>query len=59
MPELLQNDANPQTIEDNILKLLENPALYNDIKNQLLEVKNALGEKGVNDKIARFLLDSK
>jgi len=56
MPELLQNDANPEKISQYILELLENPKKYEEIKMELLKVKNSLGEKGVCEKIAKNIM---
>lgn len=57
MPELLQDEANPEKISQNILDLLEDPKKYIKKKIELLKVKNALGGKGVCEKIANNIME--
>ena len=56
MPELLQEDANPLNISNEILKLLEDQSVYNEKKSQLKSVTDSLGKKGVCEKTATYIL---
>jgi lipid-A-disaccharide synthase len=56
MSELLQKEANPKNISKYVIKLLSSSKLLNDKQNQLIEIKNQLGDSGANNRIANYIL---
>lgn len=56
VPELLQENCNPTTISNHIIKFLLEKEYYNKISNTLLEVRTLLGEKNVLDRVAKEIL---
>lgn len=59
MLELLQDEANPVNISKYVIELLSDSKLIKDKQNQLIEIKNQLGETGANDRIADYILKGK
>jgi lipid-A-disaccharide synthase len=59
VPELLQNDFTPKKLSDEVLSIMNDPERLSSMKRDLLDVKNALGEKGgakrAAEAIRRFL----
>ena len=56
MPELLQEKATAKNISSEILHILENPSKNKIIKEKLNSVLNKLGNEGVSDRIANYIL---
>lgn len=56
MPELLQEKATPKNISSEIIDILENPSKNKIIKDKLNSVLNKLGNAGVSDRIANYIL---
>ncbi len=54
VPELIQNDAQPNRIAHECLRILEDPRLTNTIKGKLNEVKNKLGQGGASRRAAHI-----
>ena len=59
MPELLQDEANPINISKYVIELLSDSKLIKDKQNQLIEIKNQLGESRANNRIAEYILKGK
>lgn len=57
VPELLQDDANPQNIADETLKLLTDKQVYAKAKADLAEVKAKLGQTGAVNRVAQVILE--
>jgi lipid-A-disaccharide synthase len=56
VPEFIQNDIHPETIAHEAKVLLENPELYQHMKEEFLNVRNILGEKGASRRAAEAVL---
>lgn len=54
VPELIQRRANPNLISHTVLSYLEDEEMYGKMVEDLKEVKNQLGEKGVSLKTAEL-----
>lgn len=57
VPELIQNAANPQNIAAETLKILTEPNVYIQTKNDLAEVKAKLGQAGAVKRVAEVILE--
>ncbi len=57
VPEFIQFNANPKRIANEVLNILENPSEVWRIKNDLLQVKSSLGEKGASLRAAKIITD--
>jgi len=57
VPEFIQFGANPKKISDSILKLLQNQEYACQLTQNLLAVKNSLGEPGASARAAKLILD--
>ncbi len=57
VPELIQFQATPNKISQEALKLLEDPAELEKMKNNLAQVKASLGENGAAFRAARIIVD--
>ncbi|MBP2638351.1 MAG: lpxB [Firmicutes bacterium] len=57
VPELLQDDANPQNIADETVKLFTDKQVYARIKSDLAEVKAKLGQTGAVNRVAQVILE--
>lgn len=53
VPELLQEEANPENIAREALQYLKNPAYAKQIRDRLLAVRSQLGEPGVAQRTAQ------
>ncbi len=51
--ELIEDSANADTIYDEFVRIHSNKTLYNNIKNDLMNIAYSLGEYPVTDKIAK------
>ena len=56
VPELLQDNANPQNIACETLKLLTNEQVYSKVKGDLADVKAKLGQTGAVNRVAQVIL---
>ncbi|WP_295159407.1 lipid-A-disaccharide synthase [uncultured Brachyspira sp.] len=56
-PELLQNDCNPNAIASHIIKYLTDKEYYRKTSNNLLRVRETLGEKNVLERIAKEIIN--
>jgi lipid-A-disaccharide synthase len=57
IPELLQDDANPEAIAAETIKILTDKHIYNQMKTDLGEVKTKLGQTGAVKRVAEVILD--
>jgi lipid-A-disaccharide synthase len=58
IPELIQHDANPERIEQELLRILEDDNYRNDMLNGLLDVRNQLGGPGASRRAAEMLIET-
>jgi lipid-A-disaccharide synthase len=54
--ELIQSDATAQRLYEEAVRMLDNPAVYEDMKRSLRQVKAALGEPGASTRAAEVVL---
>ncbi|GAB6905439.1 Lipid-A-disaccharide synthase [Desulfosarcina cetonica] len=54
LPELIQADASPAEIAATVSGMLNNPKRLNQIRAELLRVRNVLGGPGASDRVARI-----
>jgi len=57
VPEFLQDNAQPDKLEQAVLNLLDNPVENKSMRLGLAEVKMNLGEKGCSGRVARIALE--
>ncbi len=57
VPEFIQNDAHPETIAHEAKILLENPPLYQEMKEEFKNVRKILGNKGASRRAAQAVLN--
>lgn len=57
VPELIQNEASPQNITATACRMLDDPILMEDIRNELLKIKNILGGPGASLEVAKIALN--
>ena len=57
LPELIQDNASPQTIAETITSMFSNQEKLRQIEVELLGVKDLLGGAGASDRVARIALD--
>ena len=57
-PELIQSKANAENIAAETLKILNNPEHCQEIRNQLLRIRENLGDPGVMKAVASSMADS-
>lgn len=57
VPEFIQFKAHPKKISEQVLKILQNPTLIEQMKNDLDLVKSLLGEKGASLRAAQIIID--
>ena len=57
VPEFVQFGASPDKISGQTLQILQDPSRIEQMKNNLLQVKSLLGEKGASLRAARIILD--
>jgi len=57
-PELIQSKANAENIAAETLKILKNPEHCQEIRNQLLRIRENLGDPGVMKAVASSMADS-
>ncbi len=56
VPEFIQFNARPKKIAKEVLNILKNPALIQEMRNSLAQVKTALGSTGAASRAARAIL---
>jgi lipid-A-disaccharide synthase len=56
VPELLNQDASPENMAEEALKVLEDPDYNTAIKEKLMAMRKTLGEKGVTERIANSIV---
>ncbi|MBF0493703.1 MAG: lipid-A-disaccharide synthase [Candidatus Omnitrophica bacterium] len=56
VPEILQENATPENISAEILSFLENPERLEEMRKNLKSVYTSLGEKGVAERAASFIV---
>lgn len=57
VPELIQDDANPDTLTHNAVNILEDDKLRENMVKSLRKVKEKLGRGGASEKTAKMALD--
>jgi len=57
VPELLQDEAEPEGIAGLVLMMLENPSLSSEIRKNLAEARSKLGSPGALTRTARLILE--
>ncbi len=57
VPELIQQDATPERIAQEAIKLLKDPAKRMAIREELAKVKEKLGEPGASDRAAQAVIE--
>ena len=55
VPELFQEEANPERLAEELARFLENPSESARVSRDLSEIKNRLGQKGATANVARKL----
>ena len=56
VPELLQGEATGQRLYEEAVRILEDPAVYAEMKRSLAQVREALGERGASARAAEVVL---
>jgi len=56
VPELIQNDVNPQRIADEAIRILRDPILQRRMRQSMTEVRQSLGEPGAADRTASIVI---
>ncbi len=54
VPELIQKKASAENIANAAYRLLSDPSAYKEMRSNLLEVRQMLGQPGASDKVARI-----
>ena len=57
VPELIQNEASPEKIAAKASRMLKDPLLLEDIRNELFKIKNILGGPGASLGVAKIALN--
>lgn len=57
MPELIQEDASPQTIAETVIRMLSEPEKLRQLEKELLGVRELLGGAGASDRVAEIAFD--
>jgi len=54
VPEMLQDEANPQKIANKVLEMMENKNKIDKLKSDLINVRKILGDAGASDRVAEI-----
>jgi len=57
VPELIQHDATPQRMADELTRFWSNPALYKETASLLIQARDVLGGHGASCRAARIIAD--
>ncbi|BBO73912.1 lipid-A-disaccharide synthase [Desulfosarcina widdelii] len=57
MPELIQEDASPQTIAETVIRMVSEPEKLRQLEKELLGVRELLGGAGASDRVAKIAFD--
>jgi len=57
VPELIQHDASADNIADNVSKLLNDDSRLQNLKDELLKAREALGRPGASERVAEIALN--
>ncbi|MCB2148049.1 MAG: lipid-A-disaccharide synthase [Deltaproteobacteria bacterium] len=57
LPELIQDNASPQTIADTVIAMISDQERLRQIEQELSSVRDLLGGAGASDRVARIALD--
>jgi lipid-A-disaccharide synthase len=57
LPELIQDNASPQTIAETVTAMIDDPSRLRRIEKELTGIKEHLGGAGASDRVARIALD--
>ena len=57
IPEFIQFRATAEKVSAEVIKILKNPSLLAQMKNNLTQVRSSLGEKGASLRAAQLILD--
>jgi lipid-A-disaccharide synthase len=57
VPELVQQEATPQNMADEMSRFLDNPAYCQEVRSRLLEIRSRLGEEGASTRVASVVLE--
>ena len=57
LPELIQDNASPQTIAETVSAMINNQERLKQIEKELLSIKDLLGGAGASDRVARIALN--
>ena len=57
VPELVQQEATPQNMADEMARFLDNPAYCQEVRSRLLEIRSRLGEEGASTRVASVVLE--
>jgi lipid-A-disaccharide synthase len=52
VPELIQREASAENIAGQVLEIVNDPDKYNSMRNELLDVRQLMGERGAGEKVA-------
>jgi lipid-A-disaccharide synthase len=57
LPELIQDNASPQTIADKVIAMIHDPGRLKQIERELFCIRDLLGGPGASDRVARIALN--
>jgi len=57
MPELIQEDASPETIAETVIRMVREPEKLRQLEKALLGVRDLLGGTGASDRVAKIAFD--
>ncbi len=56
LPELIQDDASPHVIAQTVVDMVKDPNRLQQIRSELLQIRNRLGGPGASDRVARIAM---
>jgi lipid-A-disaccharide synthase len=57
VPELVQHESTPENMADAVMKILDDPAQYRQIRTRLAGIRAQLGEAGTSRRVASLVLE--